>query len=94
MNRPVATVTLTIDGRRLVVPSQISVAAALLNRGEPSGAPIASAWHVRTSVGGQPRGPLCGMGICFECRATIDGQPHQRTCQTMVRDGMEVRTDA
>lgn len=37
--------------------------------------------HLRLSVTGEPRGPLCGMGICFECRATIDGKPHVRTCQ-------------
>ena len=65
-----------------------SVAAAILNRGGPA------AWHVRQSVAGSPRGPLCGMGICFECRATVDGRPHERTCQLPVRDGMEVCTDA
>jgi sarcosine oxidase subunit alpha len=47
----------------------------------------------RRSVTGQPRGPLCGMGICFECRATVDGVMHQRTCQMLVREGMEVVTD-
>jgi sarcosine oxidase subunit alpha len=36
---------------------------------------------------------LCGMGICFECCATIDGRPHQRTCQASCRSGMEIRTD-
>lgn len=46
----------------------------------------------RTSVSGEPRGPLCGMGICFECRVTVDGQPHVRACQTPAREGMEVRT--
>ncbi len=35
----------------------------------------------RTSVTGEPRAPLCGMGVCMECRATVDGVPHQRTCQ-------------
>ena len=44
------------------------------------------------SVTGEPRGPLCGMGICFECRATIDGMPHQRSCQILCAAGMEVRT--
>jgi sarcosine oxidase subunit alpha len=33
------------------------------------------------------------MGICFECRATVDGVPHRRTCQMLVREGMEVVTD-
>jgi NADPH-dependent 2,4-dienoyl-CoA reductase/sulfur reductase-like enzyme len=35
----------------------------------------------RRSVRGQPRGPLCGMGVCFECRATVNGEPHRLTCQ-------------
>ncbi len=48
----------------------------------------------RRSATGEPRGPLCGMGICFECRVTIDGEPHCRSCQTLCKDGMDVRTDA
>ncbi|MFM7245751.1 MAG: (2Fe-2S)-binding protein [Planctomycetaceae bacterium] len=81
------TVRITIDGVAVECAAGTSVAAAILNRG-------GGAWHVRTSVTGAPRGPLCGMGICFECRATIDGRPQERTCQLPVRDGMEVRTRA
>ena len=47
----------------------------------------------RRSVSGEPRGPLCGMGICFECRVTIDGHTHCRSCQIPCVAGMEVRTD-
>ena len=47
----------------------------------------------RRSVSGEPRGPLCGMGICFECRVTIDGRAHCRSCQVVCQPGMEVRTD-
>ena len=86
--RPVDTVSLVIDGVVVTAPAHASVAAAILNRGGAGG------WHVRTSVTGRPRGPLCGMGICFECRATVDGRIHERTCQLPVREGMEVRTDA
>jgi D-hydroxyproline dehydrogenase subunit gamma len=46
----------------------------------------------RTSVAGEPRGVLCAMGICFECRAVIDGQPHSRSCQIICQAGMEVKT--
>lgn len=81
------TVRLVIDGERVVATAGSSVAAAMLNRA------MASAWHVRTSVTGRPRGPLCGMGICFECRATVDGRIHERTCQLAVREGMEISTD-
>ena len=47
----------------------------------------------RKSVSGALRGPLCGMGICFECRATIDRRAHQRSCQILCRAGMEIQTD-
>ena len=82
-------ITLTIDGCTVFAEENMTVAAAILNRDAGGGA----AWAVRRSVTGTPRGPLCGMGICFECRATVDGRPHERTCQLPVRDGMEVRTD-
>lgn len=47
----------------------------------------------RTSVTREPRGPLCAMGICFECRVTINGRPHCRSCQILCEPGMDVRTD-
>jgi len=77
-------VTIRIDGRSVSVPAGITVAVALAAVGQSV---------TRHSVTGQPRGPLCGMGVCFECRVTIDGQPHQRACQTLCREGMEVSTD-
>ncbi|MDD0974146.1 (2Fe-2S)-binding protein [Pseudomonas sp. TNT2022 ID681] len=45
----------------------------------------------RTSVSGQRRAPLCGMGICQECRVNIDGR-RRLACQTLCRDGMHVET--
>ncbi|MCB1024748.1 MAG: (2Fe-2S)-binding protein, partial [Acidobacteria bacterium] len=47
----------------------------------------------RRSISGEPRFPLCGIGICFECRATVDGVKHKRTCQLIARDGMSIETD-
>ncbi|HJS51454.1 MAG TPA: (2Fe-2S)-binding protein [Pyrinomonadaceae bacterium] len=47
----------------------------------------------RTSVAGQPRGPLCGMGTCFDCRVTINGLKHQRSCTRLVEEAMEIVTD-
>lgn len=38
-----------------------------------------------------PRGLYCGMGVCFECAVTIDGET-QRACIAQVRDGMVVET--
>jgi sarcosine oxidase subunit alpha len=71
-----------INGRELRVCAGTSVASALLQAGECS----------RISVTGERRQPLCGMGVCYECRAEIDGRPHQKTCQILCRDGMQVHT--
>jgi predicted molibdopterin-dependent oxidoreductase YjgC len=77
-------VTLHVDGRRVTVPRGTVVAAAVARAGVAG---------FRRSVSGTPRGPLCGMGICFECRVTIDGEPHVRSCLLPCAEGMEVRTD-
>jgi sarcosine oxidase subunit alpha len=39
------------------------------------------------------RGGFCGMGVCQECRVTVDGLPDRRACMTEVREGMEVVID-
>jgi sarcosine oxidase subunit alpha len=44
----------------------------------------------RFSIEGEARAPLCGMGICMECRVTVNGIPHQRSCQLICAPGMEV----
>ena len=66
------------------MPVGATVAAAILNTGSGG---------MRRSVSGGWRGPLCGMGICYECRVTIDGVAQARSCQVLCREGMEVRTD-
>jgi sarcosine oxidase subunit alpha len=76
-------ITVHINGSPLQVPAGCTAAVAIMIAGLPA----------RQSVSGTPRGPLCGMGICFECCAMIDGRPHQRTCQAACRAGMEIRTD-
>jgi succinate dehydrogenase/fumarate reductase-like Fe-S protein len=72
----------SIDGRRLHVAAGITVAAALSLIGDRCS---------RTSVSGQRRAPLCGMGICQECRVSIDGK-RRLACQTLCQDGMHVET--
>ena len=76
-------IKLTINKTQVEVPEGTTVAAALLNNGQE---------RYRLSVSGEPRGPLCGMGICFECRVTIDGVQHERSCLVVATDGMEVVT--
>lgn len=38
-----------------------------------------------------PRGMFCGMGLCFECAALVDGQ-WARACLERTRAGMVVAT--
>ena len=78
------TVTVVVNGVSVTMPAGSMVSAAILKIGFTA---------FRRSVTGEPRGPLCGMGRCFECRVTIDGEAHCRSCQTVCRDGMDVRTD-
>ena len=47
---------------------------------------------VLLAAGTEGFAPLCGMGICFQCRVTVDGVAHVRSCQVVCREGMEVRT--
>jgi sarcosine oxidase subunit alpha len=77
-------VSLNINGRPVTVPAGATVAAAILAAGVTA---------FRRSVSGEARGPLCGMGICFECRATVDGVAHRRTCLMPAHPGMEVVTE-
>jgi sarcosine oxidase subunit alpha len=44
----------------------------------------------KSNVRGEPRGPFCGMGICYECLVTINGVPKQRSCMTEVAENMEI----
>lgn len=76
-------VSLKMNGVLVEVPDGTTVAVAAMLAGSPC----------RISVSGTPRGPLCGMGICFECRVTINGKPHCRSCQILCESGMDVRTD-
>ena len=77
------TVTITFEGKALVVPAGISVAAALL---------LGGVHDFRSSVVGQaPRAAYCMMGVCFECLVEIDGVPSRQSCTVLVQNGMQVR---
>jgi D-hydroxyproline dehydrogenase subunit gamma len=82
MPESVRSFALTVNGVPIAVQPGTTVAAAVLIAGAAT----------RISVTGEPRAPLCGMGICFECCVTIDGIPHQRSCQILCRSGMQVST--
>ena len=78
------TVRIVVNDVELRVAADLSLAAALFNAGHSA---------LRQSVSGAPGGPVCGMGICLECRVTVDGVRHRRACLEPVRSGMIVLTD-
>jgi sarcosine oxidase subunit alpha len=79
-----ASVRVIVNGQPVDMPAGASVAAAV----------GACGMHFRRAVDGEPRAPLCGMGVCFECRVRIDGISQLRACMTPAIDGMRVDTDA
>ena len=78
-------ITVTVDGRRVEVRAGTLVAAAVELAAPGRGA--------RVSPGGSRRQPLCGMGVCGECRVTIGDRAHQLGCQVTCAAGMEILTD-
>ncbi len=79
-----AKIVIHVDGRRVETEEGATVAAALVNQG---------IWGFRRSPGGEMRGPLCAMGVCFECRVAIDGETQRRACMEPCRPEMEIATD-
>ena len=78
-------ITIVVDGVPHPVSADVTLAAAMLNLGVAA---------FRRDLGRQARGPVCGMGTCFECRVTVDGLANVRACLEPVRDGMSVQSGA
>ncbi len=78
MNEP-TTLTVTLDGEPVRGEAGQSLAAVLLAAGR-------SAWRT-TSVRGRPRGVFCGIGVCFDCVAEVNGERDVRLCQRRAADG-------
>jgi hypothetical protein len=84
------TCRIVINGRVTEAVPGASVAAVLWDAG----------WRAFSShpVTGRPQGPLCGMGVCQECRVWVstplgpDGRRPVlvRSCLEPVRDGLQV----
>lgn len=70
------------DGRQLTARQGQTIAEALLSNGVTT---------FRKTRFDQPRGVYCGMGICYECRAIVNGSPNVRTCRTPVTPGCRVQ---
>ena len=70
------------EGKPIKARDGQSVAAALLAAGERC---------LRIDEFGNPKGVVCGIGFCWECRCCIDGMLDTRACMTLARGGMVVR---
>lgn len=81
---PTPRATFTLDGRDVDITAA-TVAACAWNAGVA---------RLRTSLSGEARGPICAMGVCFECRVTLDGRPQQRACLAPATPGARVETEA
>lgn len=77
------TTSITIDGEKLAAVPGESLAATLIAAGKS---------RLRDDSRGKPRGLLCGMGACFECRVSVNGNAPQRACLTPVTRSMDVQT--
>ena len=81
--RRVAPVRIEVDGEPVQAFEGETIATALLASGRRV---------FRHTPDGHPRGLYCGMGICFDCVVEVDGESSVRSCITLVRPGMKVRT--
>ena len=84
MNTSKAMVQVQLNGQAAQVAAGTSIAAALYLCGDGV---------ARHSVSGQARAPVCGMGVCQECRVLVNGHS-QLACQTLCAPGMVVETGA
>lgn len=82
--QPGAPFQITMDGRAVTALPGQSVAAALWGAG-------IVAWRT-TRAGGRPRGAFCGIGQCYDCLATINGEPNRRACLVPARPGDAITT--
>lgn len=78
-------VTVTVDGEPVTGAAGQSIAGVLLADGR-------AAW--RRGRTGAPRGVFCGIGVCFDCLVTVDGDRDVRACLREARDGAVVTTQS
>lgn len=74
-----------VNGREVVAYEGETVLAALIAEG---------LWTLRRSHhSGEGRGPLCGMGVCYECLVSINSRANRRACMTEAENLMEIQID-
>jgi sarcosine oxidase subunit alpha len=73
-----------VDGENIVAHEGETIGATLLAAGRRT---------LRfTNKLEQPRGLYCGIGLCQECRMTVNGIPNTQACQTLATPGCRVET--
>lgn len=73
-----------VDGEKIVAYEGETIGAALLAAGRKT---------LRYSNKlEQPRGLYCGIGLCQECRMTVNGIPNTQVCQTLATPGCRIET--
>ncbi|MVU82403.1 (2Fe-2S)-binding protein [Nocardia sp. ET3-3] len=77
--------SITVDGAVVAGVHGQTLASVLLAGGRPQ-------W--RTAPTGGARGVFCGIGVCFDCVATVNGVPDVRLCRRPARDGDAVTTQS
>ncbi|MDS1271141.1 (2Fe-2S)-binding protein [Lipingzhangella sp. LS1_29] len=82
--RPPGNFEITVDGEPVPARRGQSLAAALFASGRAS-------WR-RTRGDGRPRGLFCGIGVCFDCLATVNGIPNVRVCLAEAQPGDTIHT--
>ncbi len=75
-------ITIRVNGRNIKAYKGETVLAALIASGFKQ--------MKRSPVLKEKRGGLCGMGVCYECLVTVDGEKNIRACMKDVNQGMEI----
>jgi predicted molibdopterin-dependent oxidoreductase YjgC len=71
----------SFEGQSVPAREGQSVAAALIACGIRM---------LRIDEAGNPKGAVCCIGLCYECRCRIDGTADRRACMTQAQPGMRV----
>lgn len=71
-----------VDGVKIQAYPGETIATALLSNG----------WLVfrKGAEASEDRAFYCGMGVCWECRVSVNGLPNVRACMTLAEPGMRV----
>ncbi len=76
--------TIEVDGREIEAWCGETLLAAMIASGIKT--------LRKSNVIKEPRGGLCGMGVCYDCLVTLNEVPNVKACMTIVEEGMVVKT--